>query len=126
MVRSLQQALELFSKTSFDWGCTVQVNGSYVRRLRQGRGWPQQQLADAAGLSLRTVQRIEKAGNASHESILCLCATLDVEISDVRALPNKNDIENMETAFQIHPVITLAALLLGMIIGSIVTILFFT
>lgn len=103
----------------------MQVNGIYVRKLRQGLGWPQQQLADAAGLSLRTVQRIEKAGNASHESILCLCATLDIEVADIRVLPNKKDIEDMEKAFHIHPLVILIALVFGMAIGSAATLLFF-
>ena len=112
-------------KSCSDWGAVLQVNGTYVRKLRQRRGWPQQQLADAAGLSLRTVQRVEKAGNASQESVLCLCATLDVEISDIRILPSSEDIDNMEVAYQIHPLIILMALVLGIIIGSIGTILFF-
>lgn len=103
----------------------MQVNGTYVRRLRQSRGWPQQQLADAAGLSLRTVQRIEKAGNASQESVLCLCATLDVEVADVRVLPNEAEIAAMEMSYQVHPFIIIVALVFGMVMGSVVTILFF-
>jgi transcriptional regulator with XRE-family HTH domain len=51
-----------------------------VRELREARGWTQQHLADAAGLSLRTVQRIEAGEVApSKESLLALSGAFDVE-----------------------------------------------
>lgn len=103
----------------------VEVNGPHVRKLREAKGWPQQQLADAAGLSLRTVQRIEKAGNASKESVPCLCASLDVDISEVKVLPAQLDLQKLKTAYHVHPMIILIAMIFGMVIGSVCTVIFF-
>ncbi|CAM4169684.1 XRE family transcriptional regulator [Vibrio agarivorans] len=34
-----------------------------IRKLRLKRGWTQEQLAELSGLSIRTVQRIERGQN---------------------------------------------------------------
>lgn len=57
----------------------MEINAETVRSERQQRGWTQQHLADAAGCSLRTIQRIEKHGLASNESVSALCAVFEVE-----------------------------------------------
>lgn len=54
-----------------------------VRQLREARAWSQQHLADAAGLSLRTVQRVEAEGSASAETRLALAAALDVAVESL-------------------------------------------
>lgn len=59
----------------------MDVREDIVRRERQQRGWTQQHLADAAGCSLRTIQRIEKQGVASNESVSALCAVFELERS---------------------------------------------
>ena len=59
----------------------MEINAESVRQERQRRGWTQQHLADAAGCSLRTVQRIEKQGLASNESVSALCAVFELERS---------------------------------------------
>lgn len=54
-----------------------------VRILRESRGWTQQHLADASGLSLRTVQRVEAGEVApSRETLLALSGTFGVRISE--------------------------------------------
>jgi transcriptional regulator with XRE-family HTH domain len=57
-----------------------------VRRLREAKNWSQEQLANAAGLSLRTIQRVETEGTASRETRVCLAAALDVDVSDISEL----------------------------------------
>jgi transcriptional regulator with XRE-family HTH domain len=57
--------------------------GDTIRDLREARAWTQAHLADAAGLSLRTVQRLESLHSCSHETLLALASALEV---DVRAL----------------------------------------
>lgn len=53
-----------------------------VRTLRQARGWTQQHLADAAGLSLRTVQRTEAGeGSPSKETLLALSGVFEVSVA---------------------------------------------
>lgn len=57
----------------------MEISAEIVRQERQRRGWTQQHLADAAGCSLRTVQRIENQGLASNESVSALCAVFEIE-----------------------------------------------
>ncbi len=52
-----------------------------VRKLRLNKGWSQEDLAEIAGLSVRTVQRIERGGNASLDSLGALAAAFEVDIA---------------------------------------------
>lgn len=56
----------------------MEISSDRVRQERQRRGWTQQQLAEIADLSLRTVQRVENQSAASNETISSLCAVLEV------------------------------------------------
>jgi len=48
-----------------------------LKPLRLEKGWSQEQLADIAGLSLRTVQRVENGATCSLETAKALAATFD-------------------------------------------------
>ena len=52
-----------------------------LKELRISRHYSQEQLAQMSGLNVRTIQRIESGHNASLESLKCLAAALNVEIS---------------------------------------------
>ncbi|WP_263769496.1 helix-turn-helix domain-containing protein [Propionivibrio soli] len=52
-----------------------------VQKLRLKHGWSQQQLAEASGLSVRTIQRIEAGDPASTESLKSLAAVFEVDFS---------------------------------------------
>lgn len=54
-----------------------------IRKLRIERGWSQETLAELTNLSVRTIQRLERGGNASLESISALAAVFEVEITDI-------------------------------------------
>ncbi|MFW6027652.1 MAG: helix-turn-helix domain-containing protein [bacterium] len=54
---------------------------SLVRRLRTGRGWSQEHLAEASGISLRTVQRIETGLAASPDTLRALAAAFQVDFA---------------------------------------------
>lgn len=56
----------------------MKIDASMTRSLRELRGWSQEQLAEAAGLGLRTVQRLESEGRASAETRTCLAAAFSV------------------------------------------------
>ena len=55
-----------------------------IRKLREDRGWSQEQLAEISGLSVRTIQRIESGGRASLETLKCLAAVFETSIPDLR------------------------------------------
>jgi transcriptional regulator with XRE-family HTH domain len=52
-----------------------------VRKLRLQRGWTQEQLAEMAGLSVRSIQRVERGRNCSLETLKCLAAVFEVDLS---------------------------------------------
>jgi transcriptional regulator with XRE-family HTH domain len=52
-----------------------------IQKLRLKRGWSQQQLAQASGLSTRTIQRIEAGHPASTETLKSLAAVFEVDFS---------------------------------------------
>jgi transcriptional regulator with XRE-family HTH domain len=59
----------------------MQINGTAVRALREQKSWSQEHLASAAGVSVRTVQRVETENIASAETRLALAAALDVPVA---------------------------------------------
>jgi transcriptional regulator with XRE-family HTH domain len=60
------------------------VNAELVVELRKQAAWSQDELATAAGLNLRTIQRIESVGTASLQSAKALAAALEIELADLR------------------------------------------
>lgn len=55
-----------------------------VRKLRIQRGWSQDQLAQFSGLSVRTIQRSERAKTAGLESLKSLAAIFEVNSQDLK------------------------------------------
>ena len=62
----------------------VQVDASFIRLEREKRAWSQEHLAGAAGIGVRTIQRIEATGVASYESVRAISAALEVPVSNLR------------------------------------------
>ncbi|MCH8248087.1 MAG: helix-turn-helix transcriptional regulator [Proteobacteria bacterium] len=55
-----------------------------IRELRKQKYWSQDQLAQMSGLSIRTIQRIERDQKAGLESLKALSAVFDIEISELQ------------------------------------------
>lgn len=55
-----------------------------VRKLRLKRGWSQEQLAEMSGLSVRTIQRIERGQGPGLESLKSLAAVFEVPVTELR------------------------------------------
>lgn len=67
----------------------MQVNIDVIKTQRSNRAWSQTQLAEVSGLSLRTIQRIEKTGVASLESVKSLASVFEIDIKDIQECLNK-------------------------------------
>ncbi len=52
-----------------------------VKKLRLEKHWSQEQLATMAGLSLRTIQRVEAGNPASAETLKSLASVFEIDIS---------------------------------------------
>ena len=62
---------------------TMQIDPSRLKQLREQRAWSQEHLATVSGLSVRTIQRLETSGAASHESRLALAAAFGLDPADL-------------------------------------------
>jgi len=51
-----------------------------IRQARTARAWPQEQLAEAAGVSLRTVQRVERGAPCAKETLQALAAAANAPV----------------------------------------------
>lgn len=54
-----------------------------LKQKRLERGWTQLQLAEYSGLSLRTIQRLEKGKPATQETLKCLASVFETSIADL-------------------------------------------
>ena len=57
----------------------IKLNIKVIKQARMTKNWTQQQLAEICGLSLRTIQRIEKSGIASQESVASLSSVFEID-----------------------------------------------
>jgi len=55
-----------------------------IKKIRISKGWSQDQLAQLSGLSVRTIQRIERGQNAGLESLKCIAAIFDMDVSTLQ------------------------------------------
>ena len=66
-----------------------------VRKLRLQKGWSQEQLAELTGLSVRTIQRLERGQAPSLESARALASVFEVDISTFDLSNSDNGDNNM-------------------------------
>ncbi len=60
-----------------------------IRKLRLQRGWSQEQLAELSGLSIRTIQRIERGQKPGLESLKSLAAVFETSYADFWCMEEK-------------------------------------
>ena len=61
----------------------MRINAKLVYKLRTQKCWTQEELAIAAGLNVKTVQRIERKASSSLQSKKALASALDVDSQDL-------------------------------------------
>lgn len=54
-----------------------------IKDLRVARGWSQEQLATIAGLSTRTIQRIENGDQASLDTLAAIASALGLQVNEL-------------------------------------------
>lgn len=59
------------------------IHSARIIELRKAKAWSQQYLSDVAGLSLRTVQRIENHGAGSNDSLKAIAMAFDLTPADL-------------------------------------------
>ena len=61
----------------------MKINAELIVKTRKAKCWSQEELAIAAGLNLRTVQRIENESSASLQSKKALASALEIDTQDL-------------------------------------------
>lgn len=59
----------------------MKIDAALIIKQRMLKGWTQEQLASASGLSKRTVQRVENESTASMETQKALAATFNLDFA---------------------------------------------
>jgi transcriptional regulator with XRE-family HTH domain len=97
----------------------MNINAELIKNQRAERNWTQQHLADACGVSLRTIQRVERYGNAANETVMALASVFQIEQSEI-IIPDTAVVEvtpvNEGSASKV--VTFMLTLLSGVIIGA--------
>lgn len=55
----------------------------FVKKAREERAWPQRQLAEVANVNLRTIQRLEKDGAASFETLMAVAQAFEIDVKQL-------------------------------------------
>ena len=77
-----------------------------IKNLRLSKGWSQDQLAQFSGLSIRTIQRIERGHKVGLESLKCLAAVFEVDLQSIQSSEEDEDNIQFLGANPILPVIS--------------------
>ncbi|MGI9289115.1 MAG: helix-turn-helix domain-containing protein [Pseudomonadales bacterium] len=64
------------------------MNTDLVRTLRVNKNWSQEDLAEASGISSRTIQRIENSAEASLETRRALANAFGIDAADLELKPS--------------------------------------
>ena len=91
----------------------MKINADQIVRLRLEKPWTQEEFAIATGLGLRTIQRIEKEGLASVQSIKCLAAALETDVE-------KFSIQEPKTGYQNANLKIIMFAALSLVIGFVI------
>jgi len=70
-----------------------------IQKFRVDNGWSQEELAAHSGLSVRTIQRIENGKRASLESLKCLAAVFETQVSNLMQENPMNDTQSSNQYF---------------------------
>src|SRR5579872_4469722 len=77
-----------------------------IQKLRLQRGWSQEQLAEVSGLSVRTIQRLERGQAGSLETLKALASVFEIDLNRLQEsapdMPNNPDIRPEEALALAH------------------------
>lgn len=101
----------------------MKIDTQRIKTLREARGWSQEHLARVAGLSPRTVQRMESEAKASHESRMAVAAALEVDAArllETTAMPATSPSTAMNAADRIKITLWIVSLVLAVVMFQLV------
>jgi transcriptional regulator with XRE-family HTH domain len=64
-------------------GSVLRPDGSRIRALRVKKGWPQEQLAQIAGVNACAIRRVEVSGDASFETLRSIASAFGLQVHEL-------------------------------------------
>jgi transcriptional regulator with XRE-family HTH domain len=96
----------------------MEINAEVVKQYRASKGWTQLHLAEACDVSLRTIQRVEKTGAASPETVASLCAVYEIDRSELSTIPDFKSVQ-LENVYLGNQLLGLAVVgCIGLAVGA--------
>ncbi|MEG3191605.1 helix-turn-helix domain-containing protein [Lysobacter sp. D1-1-M9] len=100
--------------------------GACIRQFRELRHWSQEQLAEIAGLNVRTVQRVEQGDSASFDTRRAMARAFDLNDIDALnkpfSLPTAEELQAAQAQFERdHITLAVAPLTTGRQLASLIT-----
>lgn len=86
----------------------MKIDSKLIVKLRKEKGWSQQHLSLASGVSLRTVQRVENEGNTSLETLKSLASAFETDFNSLIFKPSKPNSVVKKTAASFALLMSLA------------------
>lgn len=73
--------------------------GQKVRQMRKKRAWTQSHLAAVAGISTRTLQRLESRGACAPETLMAIANAFDIDVREFTDTPFSAPLETNDPSF---------------------------
>lgn len=89
-----------------------------VKKAREERAWPQWQLAKAAGVTLRTIQRLERDGAASLETLKGVAGAFDIDVKQLNPTSRIQERANPQAKVYLLPRLTSGKDFASIILGA--------
>ncbi|MFC4244553.1 helix-turn-helix domain-containing protein [Gryllotalpicola reticulitermitis] len=67
------------------------MNQTRIGELRKAKGWTQERLAEASGIAVRTIQRLESGSDASLDTLARVAEVLGVQVTELFVTVNDSD-----------------------------------
>ncbi len=89
------------------------VDSKKLKQLRLEKNWTQQHVAEVCDLSMRTIQRVEKDGVASNETVAAYAAIFELDAVDLLMASEQFETTDRPERFSKSTQAVMAALFLG-------------
>jgi len=78
-----------------------------IRKKREERAWTQAQIAEISGVNVRTIQRLEKDGVASFDTLMAVASAFDIDVKELNQIISEEEKDNSESkVYHLHRLIT--------------------
>jgi len=94
------------------------VKAKMLKNMRLDKKWTQQKLADECNLNVRTIQRVEKDGVASNDTVSAYSAVFEIQTDDLIVSPEQLAKNNAER-ISLNYIWLLIASIIGGAVGGL-------